>query len=129
MKKDKAGNGMKDKWWIFCMLGALFCHIMDVSTSLLSLKYILSSLSAFGFGQVLWIKFSHKERHPIQPLVVSSVFIMSGYGIICIDTFVFGSTLALPGILRYGLFDFYIPLLGFFCLLGLLHAYAKGSGK
>lgn len=109
---------------LFCYMGFGFSKSLPIDW--LWIKYVSFAFMLFYITRYCFKrgKLTGKHKHMIYHSVVWTV--MSGYCILCLDTFVFHAWLPISGMLRYALFDFYVFSAPLFILLGIIDHYAEG---
>jgi len=128
MKRKERGKTMVH-WYSFLLPAVIYalCLLTEVPTTWLWIKYVAFAFAVFLFSAWLFLvmPISQKRCRYAITCYIAAVLWMTLYVILCLDTYLFGACLPLSGMLRYAIFDFYIPGSVVFVVTGI--AYAWGN--
>lgn len=121
----KCKNAKGKRWSLVACIAVVLITQWGITlpVSFLWMKYIAFASSLFLLSAML----TQRRIRPIRNEQVRlwlrriAFSILLLYDWLCLDTFLFGMRLPLSGMIRYGIFDFTLPMSPLFIMIGCLY--------
>lgn len=110
--------------WILYLVSS----VLTLPLYCLWIRYVALAFAMFETGLVIMKYVFHKSKKSTHWWHILCHMVLFLYVMVSLDTFVFHALLPIPGMIRYALYDYALPISLFFLVCALLYALGFDHG-